>query len=233
MEEGSVNSTSVPLLLAAAATVGFLHSILPDHWAPLAVVARTQRWSVVRVARISFLASVGHVVTSIALAGLIALVGLQFRHSFESAQGHIVGAILVLTGVGFLVWGMSGSADHDHAHEHHHDGDGDHHHHDPAPIERHGTRVGRLAAIVGPFGAAASPDLTILPIALAASAVGVGAVLGALAFFTLATLATFVTLTVAATLAGYQIRGDWLESHGTVITAAVLIAVGIAVFAGL
>src|SRR5947209_7926700 len=40
-----VQATSIPLLLIAAGTVGFLHSILPDHWVPLAVVARTQRWT--------------------------------------------------------------------------------------------------------------------------------------------------------------------------------------------
>ena len=36
-------STSVPLLIIAAGTVGFLHSILPDHWVPLALVGRTRR----------------------------------------------------------------------------------------------------------------------------------------------------------------------------------------------
>jgi len=98
-----VATTSVPLLLIAAGTVGFLHSILPDHWVPLAVIGRTQRWSIARVARVSFLASVGHLLTSVVIAGIIALVGLQFRHAFETEQGHIVGSVLVLTGLGFLV----------------------------------------------------------------------------------------------------------------------------------
>jgi hypothetical protein len=56
--------------------------------------------------------------------------------------------------------------------------------------------------------AAASPDLTILPVALAASAIGLGAVLGTLVSFTIVTLGTFVVLTVAATLAGYQVKGE-------------------------
>ncbi|MGH2444333.1 MAG: hypothetical protein ACRDFX_14350, partial [Chloroflexota bacterium] len=83
------------------------------------------------------------------------------------------------------------------------------------------------------FGAAASPDLTILPIFLAASAVGVGTVIGVLATFSLVTLATFVVLTVSATAAGYQVKGEWLEAHGNSITAVVLIVIGLAVFAGL
>lgn len=236
-----MSTTSVPLLLIAAGTVGFLHSILPDHWVPLAVVGRTQRWSVARVARISFLASVGHVLTSLIIAAIIAAIGLQFRAAFETQQGHIVGVILVLTGLAFLVWAITGHGghhhhhDHGHGHDHSHDHDRGHAHahaEGAHPIER-GTMMRRFAAIAVPFGAAASPDLTILPVALAASAVGIGAVVGCLAAFSMVTLATFVVLTVAATLAGYQVEGEWLEEHGNLLTAVVLIGIGVAVYAGL
>jgi len=229
-----MHSTSIGLLLAAAGTVGFLHSILPDHWVPLAVVARTQRWSIVRTARISLLASVGHVLTSIILAGIIAAVGLQFRSTFETQQGHIVGVILILTGLGFAVWALTGRGhEHEHEHpyipgvEHDHAQDEEHKHAPNQPLLR------RFAAIAVPFGAAASPDLTVLPVALAASAIGIGAVVGVLSTFSLVTLSTFVILTVAATLAGYQVKGEWLEEHGNMITAIVLVAIGAAVYAGL
>lgn len=237
-------SNSVPLLIIAAGTVGFLHSILPDHWVPLAVVARTQRWSIAHVARISFLASVGHVMTSLIIAGIIAAVGLQFRAAFETQQGHIVGVILIVTGVAFLLWSLTGHGGHSHGsggqshdhhghddHEHGHDHDHPHpHEHDHAAVVAERSALQRFAAIAGPFGAAASPDLTILPVALAASAIGLAAVAGTLISFTVVTLATFVVLTVAATLAGYQVKGDWLEEHGTLLTALVLIAIGVLVF---
>lgn len=242
-------TSSVLLLLVAAGAVGFLHSILPDHWVPLAVIGRTQRWSIGRVARVSFLASVGHVLTSLILAGVIAAVGLQFRHTFETQQGHIVGIILTLTGLGFLVWSLMGHGGHhhDHAHDRGHDQPHDHadahehwhphehgelgHPHRPLPAGDSLAR--RFAAIAIPFGAAASPDLTILPVALAASALGIGTVLGCLASFTVVTLATFVILTVAATLAGYQVKGEWLEEYGNHLTGLVLIGIGIAVYLGL
>src|SRR5579859_6203464 len=237
-----MHTTPIPLLIAAAATVGFLHSILPDHWVPLAVIARTQRWSVMHTARISLLASIGHVLTSIILGGIIAVIGLQFRSTFETQQGHIVGAILVLTGIGLLVWALSGHG-HEHSHEHSHDHsheyrgipgvqttDHDREHHETTITQ---PLVRRFAAIAVPFGAAASPDLTILPVALAASAVGAGVVVGTLVAFSAVTLMTFVVLTVAATLAGYQVKGEWLEDHGNLITAIVLIGIGIAVYLGL
>jgi hypothetical protein len=221
-------------LLVAAGTVGFLHSILPDHWVPLAVVARTRRWSIVHTARVSLLASVGHVLTSIVLGGILALVGLQFRSRFEAEQNHIVGAVLVVTGIGFVIWGlMGGGHEYSHVgHDHAHPEDGEAAH--VIEIEAAGSSMARrLAGIAVPFGAAASPDLTILPIFLAASAVGAGAVFGVLATFSAVTLTTFVVLTVAATLAGYQVKGEWLEEHANTITGVVLMALGAAVYLSL
>ena len=45
--------STTPALLAAAAGVGFGHAILPDHWVPLAVVGRTRRYPLTKVARLS------------------------------------------------------------------------------------------------------------------------------------------------------------------------------------
>lgn len=248
-----MQSTSVPLLVIAAATVGFLHSILPDHWVPLAVVARAQRWTLLHTARISLLASVGHVLTSIVLGGIIALVGLQFRKTFETQQAHIVGVVLVLTGIGFALWSLTGHGGHsheghppDHGVEDDH-GDGEHADNGSRPhVQGHEhayeddqgsspdqSKARGIAGILVPFGAAASPDLTILPIFLAASAVGLGAVVGVLTAFSFVTLATFVGLTVAATIAGYQVKGEWLEQHGNTVTAGVLIIIGMAVYVNL
>ena len=103
------------LLLLGAATVGIVHSLLPDHWVPLSVVARTQRWTFFRLGRVSALAAGAHVLMSIVLGGVVAVVGLQFQRAIETQQGHIVGAVLVLTGAGLLAWGLTG---HGHMHEH-------------------------------------------------------------------------------------------------------------------
>jgi len=121
------------------------------------------------------------------------------------------------------VWGLTGHG-HDHGHSHAHE-----HEATPAPQQ---TLARRLTAVAVPFGVAASPDLTILPVALAASAVGRGAVVGIIVVFAVVTMATFIGLTVLATLVGYQIKGEWLERHAATITAVVLIAIGIVAYIG-
>ena len=225
--------------------MGLGHAILPDHWAPLAVVGRTRRYPLARVARLSGLAGVAHVLVSLLLGGVIIAVGLQFRSTIEHAQDTIVGAVLIATGLAFTVLELTGPG-HSHAHagEHAH-GDRDHHGHGRHHIEGHahdyhdGLRdddtargLRGLAAIMVPFGAAASPDLTILPVFLAAAAVGSGTAIGSLLAFAVVTIATIVTLTVIATLGGYQVRGRWLDRWGNAITAAVLLVIGTLVLTG-
>jgi nickel/cobalt exporter len=234
--------SAAPALLAASAGVGFGHAILPDHWVPLAVVGRTRRYPLSKVARLSGLAGVAHVLISIVLGAVIIAIGLQFRSTVQSAQDTIIGCLLVATGLGFGVFELLGPghghdhshgyghghdhdhpADHDHPHGHHHERPDDH-------LERRGIRG--LASIMVPFGAAASPDLTILPVFLAATTAGVATAVGSLVIFAAVTIGTIVGLTLTATKGGYQIRGEWLERWGNTITAATLIAIGVLVLTG-
>jgi hypothetical protein len=225
-------SGTTPALLAAAGGVGFGHAILPDHWVPLAVLGRTRRYPLSTVARISGLAGVAHVLVSILLGGVIIAIGLQFRSQIQNAQDTIIGCVLIATGFGFIALELTGRGHrHDHDHEHHHEHDHDHHEAGAGP--RSTDRIRGLAAVMVPFGAAASPDLTILPVFLAATTAGVATAIGSLVIFAAVTIGTIVGLTLAATRGGYQIRGQWLERWGNMFTALVLVVIGGLVLTGL
>jgi ABC-type nickel/cobalt efflux system permease component RcnA len=231
-------SSNGPALLLAAAGVGFGHAILPDHWVPLAVVGRTRRYPLSRVARLSSAAGVAHVLVSIVLGAVIVAVGLQFRSAIQNAQDTIIGCVLLATGLGFIALELTGhghSHDHDHEHGHDHAHGHDHHHEDDHPHGHdhgHARRLRGVAAVMVPFGAAASPDLTILPVFLAATAAGVVTAVGSLLIFAAVTIGTIVGLTLAAARGGYEIHGEWLERWGNALTALVLLAIGALVLAG-
>ena len=171
-------SGTTPALIAAAAGVGFGHAILPDHWVPLAVIGRTQKYPLRRVARLSGLAGVAHVLVSLLLGAIIIAVGLQFRSTIENAQRTIIGSVLILTGAAFAGLELTGrghSHTHEDGHRHTHGRPHEHPHavghgqgHDDEvprartqegnPSGATGQSRGRgLAAIMVPFGAAASP----------------------------------------------------------------------------
>ncbi len=210
--------SAAPLLAAAGVALG--HAVLPDHWVPLAVVGRTRRYSLARIAGLSSLAGVAHVLVSLLLGAVIVVIGLQFRSRIEDVQNTIVGVLLIATGVGFAAYELSG---HGHPHPHPHVGD-----------QVHGrTRFHALAGIMVPFGAAASPDLTILPVFLAATTAGAASAVGSLLVFAIVTVATIVGLTVVAAAGGYQLRAPWLDRWGNVFTAVVLIVIGALVLTGM
>lgn len=80
-----------------------------------------------------------------------------------------------------------------------------------------------------PFGAAASPDLAILPVFLAAATTGTATALESLLVFAAVTVGTIVGLTLAAAHGTYQFRGQWLERWGNMLTAVVLGVIGLLV----
>lgn len=232
-------------LLVVAAGVGVGHAVLPDHWLPLAVLGRTRRYPLSRVARLSALAGVTHVLVSIILGAVIIVVGLQFRATIQHAQDTIVGLILISTGAAFALLELTGHghahqhsdahAHHHHTHQHVHDHEHVHDHDHPAEHTHSAPpqpRLRGLAAVIVPFGAAASPDLTILPVFLAAAATGPGTAIGSLLAFAAATIGTIVALTLAASRGGRAIHAQWLERRGNTLTAVVLVAVGVLVLTG-
>lgn len=238
--------TNTPALLAVAAGVGLGHAVLPDHWVPLAVLARTERHPLRRVARLATLAAITHIALSLVLGAVIIGVGLQFRSSVERHENLIVGGLLLGTGAVFLALEVLGRGHgHDHSEEHTHDhGHGNAHDTGhghgglatetrPAPVVQARSPARRLALFAVPFGAAASPDLTILPVFLAAAALGVAASIGALIVFSAVTLAAIVGLTLLAAAGGHQLRGAWIDKGANLITALMLVAIGGLVVTGL
>ena len=232
---------SALVLLLAAAGVGFGHAVLPDHWAPLAVLARARRDPLRRVVRRSLAAAGTHVALSLLLGAVLIVVGLRFRDTVLRYEDYVVGGLLLATGAAFLILELTGRG-HGHGHEgehgHSHGGNGhDHvhphsHDHAHAPSSRPG-RLKAAASLAGPSGAAASPDLTILPVFLAASALGAATAVGSLVVFAGVTMATIVGLTVAASLGVARLTAPWVERRANLLTAGTLLLFGALIAVGL
>ena len=52
------------LLIGTVAAVGVLHTIVPDHWVPITLIARQLGWSKAETARASFQAGIRHVLST-------------------------------------------------------------------------------------------------------------------------------------------------------------------------
>ena len=131
------------LLVGAVAAVGVLHTIVPDHWAPIALIARQRGWSKAETARAALQAGIGHVVSTLLIAAAVWLAGIAFADQF----GHLVDALSGVALIGFGAW-VAASAwrelhqghgpSHGHSHSHRHYSHADPHlaGHDDDAIDR-------------------------------------------------------------------------------------------------
>lgn len=231
---------------------------MPDHWLPLAILSRTRHYRTGTVVRLSLAAAVAHVVVSLLLGGVVIVVGLQFRAIIAGRTDLVIGGSLLATGAAFVILELRGKGhahgqghgthghhahdvaghEHDHPHDHPHGHEHAGYGGGIAVLDRRATRAQArgargLAGLLVPFAAAASPDLTILPVFLAASALGAGVAVGSLAVFAIVTVLAIVGLTVATALGAGRLTAPWIDRSANLLTAGALLLIGALVVFGL
>ena len=88
------------LLVAAVATVGVLHTSVPDHWVRITLIARQRGWSKSETARAALQAGNGHALSTLFIALVVWLAGAAFAQRF----GHIVDTVSSLALITFGSW---------------------------------------------------------------------------------------------------------------------------------
>ena len=106
-------------LVAAAASIGSVHSLAPDHWVPFVALARAGRWSTKRTATLTAACGLGHVTVSVVLGLVAALLGLELLEIFGRRLEAVAGLCLIGFGVVYALWGLHvGIRRHWHHHGH-------------------------------------------------------------------------------------------------------------------
>jgi hypothetical protein len=127
-------TTPALLLVLAVAVVGVLHTAVPDHWAPIALIARQRGWSRGETARAALMAGTGHVVTTLMIALVVWFAGVAFATRFGNVVDTVASIALVLFG-GWIAVGAWRELHRGRGHGHSHGGLFGHSHHDE---HRHG-----------------------------------------------------------------------------------------------
>ena len=113
------------LLVLAVVAVGILHTLVPDHWAPIALLARQSGWTRVQTARAAFIAGFGHTISTLAIGIIVWLAGVAFAERF--GRDVSIASSLALVGFGGWIAISSWREAREEAHHHHHGlGDDDH-----------------------------------------------------------------------------------------------------------
>ena len=142
------SETTRQVLIGAAFSVALLHTFIGiDHYLPFVVLGRARNWSLKKVAAITALCGVGHVVGSIVLGfvGIALGTALATMEWVESVRGALAAWGLIAFGLMYASWSLyrvwkKKTHAHVHAHEdgsvhlHAHNHEDEHFHvHVPAP----------------------------------------------------------------------------------------------------
>jgi threonine/homoserine/homoserine lactone efflux protein len=203
-------------LAMAAVTVASLHTLAPDHWMPIAALARTQGWTAGRTTRITLACGLGHVTTSVALGLLAVFFGVEVFSTFGTRLESVAGLLLIAFGIGYGVWGLKHAASHLHGHHHpHYD-----HVHEPQQ-----ATPWTLFLVY-----AADPCVAILPLMVAAAPLGWMSLVGLAVIYEVATITTMVSLVLPArSAANTVVRGQWVHRYGDAVAGAFIALVGVTV----
>ena len=212
-------------LVAAAASLGSVHTLAPDHWMPFAALARAERWSARRTAAITALCGLGHVTVSVLLGLVSVFLGLELLQSVGRRLESVAGFLLIAFGVVYGLWGLHRAVQarwhaHDHGHVHWHGGHGHGHAHPDAP-----TMTPWMLFLVF----CADPCVAVVPLMFAAAPLGWRSTLAVVASYELATIGTMVALVLPARAAATAVRGRWADRYGDLLAGGVIAGVGLVV----
>jgi hypothetical protein len=210
-------------LVFAAATVGSLHTMVPDHWMPFAALARVRKWTPLRTARTTILCGFGHVTVS-ALMGIVALfAGLGMIRLIGGRLASFATWLLIAFGAVYMCWGIIRNLRRDplaviHAHDHHHaHGRNDH---------DHGLTEWSLFLLFS-----ADPCVAVIPMIIASAGAGWHTVAAVIVAYELATIATMVILVTAAHAGARAFHAPWIDRYGDAVAGALIVSVGAAMAA--
>ena len=107
------------LLIGAVFIVGVLHTIVPDHWVPIVLLARQRQWSRAETARVALRAGSGHVLSTLVIALVVWLAGVAAATRFGDAVDTAASLALVAFGGWIALSSWRELAEHQgHGHSH-------------------------------------------------------------------------------------------------------------------
>jgi len=242
------------VLAGTAASLGLIHTIIgPDHYLPFIVISRARNWTLRKTLFVSFLAGLGHILSSVVLGfvGIALGIAVARLEGVESARGEIAAWLLIGFGMAYFLWGIRWAwkgKPHTHAHLHEHAEAADHTHGPDAAHEH--VHSHEKAEHAHPHGESSKVNITpwvlftifvfgpcepLIPLVMypAARHSTAGVVLVAAAFG-LVTIATMLVIITAASWGARFVRLGKLERYSHALAGLMIFVSGLAVqFLGL
>jgi ABC-type nickel/cobalt efflux system permease component RcnA len=218
------------LLIGTVFAVGVLHTIVPDHWLPITLIARQRGWSKTETARAALQAGTGHVLSTLAFALLVWIAGASVAKRYATVID--IASSLALIGFGLWISVSAWREQHSHQpHSHHGDPHSTHHANDHNPkVSAHPNQNAKsrtaLLLILG-----SSPMVEGIPVFFAASKYGVALMAIMALVFAASTISTYFLLCVFSATRLQNLNFGIFERYGELLSGVVIALAGFAFLA--
>lgn len=82
-------------LLIGSALISLLHALIPNHWLPLAAVAKAEKWDKSELILISSITASAHVLGTAILGIILGLISSKLAHQYD-AYIHVFAPVLLI-----------------------------------------------------------------------------------------------------------------------------------------
>jgi hypothetical protein len=204
------------LLATTVATAG-VHALIPDHWLPLVLLARAQRWEQRRAVGVAAFSGVLHALVSVSLGALALWGGREAARGLGESLQRWSAALLVLFGAAYAGWALARGGHSLHVH--------------PRLEDAHAEPDRRLTGIALGFVVGFNPCVLIIPILFATGGMAPGWALGVAAAFALTTVLTTTVMVWAGLRSVRRLELAALDRYGEVLSGALIGLTGLVVWA--
>jgi putative Mn2+ efflux pump MntP len=200
-------------ILAGAFLVSVAHAILPDHWLPLILISRAEKWSQAETLWVTVLVTIPHLVSTILLGFLMGMIGLRLSASHETLMGIVAPAMFVLIGLIYVYRNYRAEG-----------------HHHGADISNLGDRSKRKVVTLMATALFFSPCVSIGSYFFVVGAEGVASMALVSIIYVVVTLGVLLLMVTLGRRGVERIQWHFLEHNENLITGLVLIVIGLFIF---
>jgi len=89
-------------IIVGSFLISLLHAVIPNHWLPVLAIGKKKGWTLAETTRITFIAGMGHVVSTVIIGVLLGIIGSELTEHIKYFT-HIIGpSLLIFMGLYFL-----------------------------------------------------------------------------------------------------------------------------------
>lgn len=86
-------------IIVGTILLSLLHAIIPTHWLPVLTVGQTLRWDLAQVTRMTFVAALAHVISTISIGIILSMLGWHFSEQYKGFIPYVAPVILIVMGI--------------------------------------------------------------------------------------------------------------------------------------